>query len=103
MSAVVAWLETRRPAPPGSLRPWLSPQGRDGERLYVALTAAGCHEMESARVRLGPVRESALHLLAADALITYACEAALEEDDPKAALSDVLRVVVSPASRTGET
>jgi hypothetical protein len=34
----------------------------------------------------GRVRENAFHLLAADALLTYACEAALESDDPEAAL-----------------
>lgn len=97
MSAVAAWLAARRPVPPANLRPWLSFQDGDGERMRAALTAAGCRELERARVHPGPIRQSALHLLVADALITYACEAALDEGDPKVALSEVLRAVLSPA------
>ncbi len=97
MSAATAWLTGRRPVPPLGLRPWLLPGGDAGTVLEV-LTAAGCSEMLRASVRPGPIRESALHLLAADALITYACEAALETDDPARALSATLRAVASPVA-----
>jgi hypothetical protein len=40
------------------------------------------------------VRTRAFVLLEADALITYACEAALEADDPGGALRRVLTAVV---------
>ncbi|MDF2697623.1 MAG: hypothetical protein K0S65_6006, partial [Labilithrix sp.] len=40
--------------------------------------------------RLGRVRDSAFRLLEADALLTYACEAALERDDPETALQRIL-------------
>ncbi len=96
MSAAPDWLRARRPAPPSGLRPWLSVAGPDGRSVRATLTAAGLQELDVARARLGPVRESALHLLAADALITYACEAALEESDPRVALTEVLRAVAPP-------
>jgi hypothetical protein len=41
------------------------------------------------------VRESAFRLLEADALVTYACEAALEADDPESALRRILSVIGS--------
>jgi len=42
----------------------------------------------------GRVRESAFDLLAADALLTYACEAALESPDPEGVLGAILRRIV---------
>lgn len=81
---VLAWLDTRRPAPPATLR----------ERLYRAVDQLlpapgsplpGYLEQISrellARVssRPGGGRELALDLLAADAFITYAFEAQAEE------------------------
>jgi hypothetical protein len=38
----------------------------------------------------GHQREGAFHLLAADALFTYACEAALEAEDAEGALRSIL-------------
>jgi hypothetical protein len=69
--------------------------------LSETLAAEACAHMRNASARLGPVRESALHLLAADALMTYACEAALEADDPAAALSATLRALGSPPGTHG--
>jgi hypothetical protein len=46
--------------------------------------------LAEARAELGRVRESAFRLLEADALLTYACEAALERDDPRDALRRIL-------------
>jgi len=44
-----------------------------------------------ARRSPGKVRSSAWHLLAADALLTYACEAALEAAEPPRAFEEILR------------
>ena len=52
----------------------------------VELLRGGLRELDRARTAPGRVRESAFHLLAADALLTYACEAALETGDPEAEL-----------------
>jgi len=51
--------------------------------------------LDAARARPGRVRESAFRLLEADALLTYACEAALESGDPEAALRRILSVIGS--------
>lgn len=45
--------------------------------------------------RPGRVRSSAFDLLAADALVTYACEAALASGDPDAQLAAVLQRLVA--------
>lgn len=101
MSAVDLWLSDRRPTPPRSLKPALR-MTRDGASIIEALTLEGCDRMRQASARLGAVRDSAFHLLAADALVTYACEAALEAEDPGEALSMTLQAVASPAGARGE-
>ena len=78
---VVRWLESRRPAPPGTL----------ARHLAAAVTDSPAdlpdHLIETGRRLLGRVvadpdggRELALDLLAADALVTYAFEAQAEQD-----------------------
>jgi hypothetical protein len=62
-----------------------------GSTLEACDRAARAH-LEAARERPGRVRGSAFALLTADALVTYACEAALEEHDPAAALASLLAV-----------
>jgi hypothetical protein len=51
---------------------------------------AGLLHLEEAVTRPGRDREAAYRLLAADALITYGCEAASEAADIRAALREVL-------------
>jgi len=77
----------RRPAPPADLAEALA---FGGESSADALMVEAGSRLAAARARLGRVRESAFRLLEADALITYACEAALEREDPEAALRQVL-------------
>jgi hypothetical protein len=60
-----------------------------------ALLEGGLAELGRARAEPGRVRRSAFHLLAADALVTYACEAALEHADPEEALRRVLERVAA--------
>jgi hypothetical protein len=77
----------RRPTPPVDLAEALI---FDGEPSADALSAEGRVRLAAAGAQLGRVRESAFRLLEADALITYACEAALEREDPEAALRRIL-------------
>lgn len=91
MSAAREWLSERRPPAPESLVRWIDGVAlEDGDPLEVLL-AAGLDELDHARRAPGRIRESALHLLAADAFLTWACEAALEAPDPVAELTGILR------------
>lgn len=84
---VADWLDSRRPAPPPTLRAHLDrrvpPASRgagEGDALPDHLAAAGRDLLE--RVLSDPAagRDLALDLLAADALVTYAFEAQAEAD-----------------------
>jgi hypothetical protein len=89
------WLAARRPPPPPDLGSSLRSTGAKSspERtVAAALTASAGDLLDQARARPGRVRESAFRLLEADALLTYACEAALEAEDPEAVL---LRILVA--------
>ena len=91
------WLDARRPPAPEGLAPWLGPRvdgadaaaGADGD-IEATLRARAFAALDRARAVPGRSRESAWWLLAADALLTYACEAALEADDPDACLERLL-------------
>jgi hypothetical protein len=89
---VRAWLSQRSPQPVFDLAPWLD-TARTGDHCAFGLTRLGCQALDRALSVPGRVRASALHLLAADALITFACEAALEADDPEQQLERILREV----------
>jgi len=78
---VLAWLDTRRPAPPAALRAHID------RAVTGAAAPLPAHLADLGRALLGRVasrpqggRELALDLLAADAFITYAFEAQAEED-----------------------
>jgi hypothetical protein len=76
---VVAWLDTRVPAPPGALRARLERMIDDSpEPLPEHLARLGRDLLD--RVARNPEqgRELALDLLAADAFVTYAFEAQTE-------------------------
>lgn len=93
MSDLSAWLTSRRPEPPADLAEALRPRASAGTHSE-GLAAEGAARLTVARARLGRVRESAFRLLEADALFTYACEAALDLEDPEAALSRILASTV---------
>lgn len=114
------WLAARTPPPPAVFRPWLDRVGVRGEAAGAAVRrAAGVAEHGDAgdavatggsgsprhvEVLAGEARDGlvevlhadghdrrvAFRLLEADALITYACEAAADAADPADALSRVL-------------
>lgn len=107
MRTVGAWLDGREPAPPAPLAAALrglrfdsldlgAEGGRAGVDLGPALAGRACERLEMAAARPGRRRESAFRLLEADALFTYACEAALEESDSEGAL----RRILTAASRS---
>ncbi len=97
MKDVLRWLGGRKPAAPPSLRAALRAAVERSDpgagALQDRLAATGLAELR--RVVGEPsTREHAIDLLAADALITYACEAAIE-----AAGHPVDREAVDPVER----
>ena len=98
------WISSRRPPVPGAFQSRLEVSadevlapGVDG-RLPERLADAGARRLAQAMERPGKDRESAFLLLAADGLVTYACEAAADTVDPARALEDVLARVVEKTS-----
>ena len=89
MSVVRAWLAGRSPRPPEALA--LSIDEGAGD-VTEGLTAAGLAALERALEGRGE-RRGAFDLLAADALLTYACECAAESTDPEGALKRILERV----------
>lgn len=85
-----AFLALRTPRPPEALEAWLAAGTRGGDATQ-ALVDQALDELSRSRAVPGRVRDGAWHLLAADALLTYACEAALDGSDPPGMLEDVLR------------
>lgn len=102
------WLEVRLGAVPDSFVSWIeryaegdggveSPS-RDGARpsggpeagLSRELGDRGVRALRDALERPGRDREAAFRLLAADAYLTWACEAAVEREEPEAALRGLL-------------
>lgn len=107
------WLEGRSPRPPEDLSTRLldrleasstTDAGRaregglgahgpgTGEGTVDGLLEAARSALASAVSRPGRVRETAFELLVADALVTYACEAALETEGPEEALAAILAI-----------
>lgn len=94
--AALNWLASRTPPPPAPLASSLRGEleaAAGAADLVAALAECGRRALE--RALAGPARErgTALALLAADALITYACEAAVEAEDVEGALAVILRGV----------
>jgi hypothetical protein len=89
MSDARHWLAARRPPPPDDLAAALTLADGPGG-LAERLEREGARRLDVARAHLGRVRASAFRLLEADALITYACEAALESENPEDAFRRIL-------------
>jgi len=94
VSDVRAWLAGRSPRPPDALPlPIEEGSGSVTERL----TDAGAAALERALAEQGE-RRGAFELLAADVLLTYACESASAAPDPEA---ELLRILERLARRSG--
>jgi sRNA-binding protein len=94
MSTRSDWMASRRPAPPPDFAAALD-FGAAAGALEDQLAEEARRRLAQARAKLGRVRESAFRLLEADALLTYACEAALEREEPRAALQRILDATVA--------
>ncbi len=96
MDSPLDWVATRKPPAPDELKAWLKipdvGSGPDGGIASVpqCLLRAGLLHLEEALAKPGRDRQAAYHLLAADALITYSCEAASEAADVRDVLSEAL-------------
>ena len=90
MDPLAKWLDGRAPPAPGRLRSRFEPLAGGGASLVEALGSLSVHHLGEALKRPGRNREAAFDLLAADALLTYACEASVEQENPEAALSLLL-------------
>jgi hypothetical protein len=93
---MIDWLATRTPPAPDELKAWLKipDDGTDPDGVVASLPGslvkAALVRLEDAVARRGRDREAAYQLLAADALITYGCEAASAAKDVRSALREVL-------------
>ena len=97
MDSTVDWLATREPPAPDELKAWLKIRNvgsdSDGEpdaSVPECLLRAGLLHLEEGLGGPGRDREAAYQLLAADALITYSCEAASEAADVRGVLREIL-------------
>jgi hypothetical protein len=87
------WLDARRPVPPPALRARIDAAlagslDSDEGQAFEACLCAGERVVESLLRDNATTRESAIDLLAADALVTYAFEAASDRPAELAALAE---------------
>lgn len=87
------WIEGRDPPVPAAFRPFVRPRAPEAPATpdaWVAEARRALGEMGDDR----GARSAAFALLAADGFATWACEAALDDADPEAALRGVLRALL---------
>ena len=88
MSDLKTWISQRRPVSPLELGSWIDASGAVSAS---GLTKIACDALGQARLSPGRVRNSAFQLLTADALLTYACELALDTEDPDLVLGVIMQ------------
>jgi len=95
----VSWMEARTPRPPADLdarlRDHVAGSVQENE-VAERLLGAAEDALTAALGRPGRVRTAAFDLLAADALVTYACESALEGDEPDEVLDRLVSIGSAP-------
>lgn len=95
-----AWIRAARPPTPPEFHPWLSGAESEGATLpSVEELEAWAEEALDRSVTAGADR--AFHLLAADAFLTWACEAALHGDRPGVTLTELARRVAERGGAPG--
>jgi hypothetical protein len=97
LSDLRAWLAGRTPAPPDAL-PLPVPEGTGDPSEQ--LTGAALAALERALAGVGE-RKGAFDLLAADGLLTYACERAVSAADPEAELLAIVERVAGGGGAGG--
>lgn len=85
------WLARVEPPVPEGFRPWLEPGGRTP--TADGLRRAALDALARALAPEGRERGGAFDLLAADAFLTWAAEAALDTERPEVALRGLVRSV----------
>ena len=90
MSDLKTWISQRRPISPLELGPCIAASGVTAVSASV-ITKIACDALSQARLSPGRVRNSAFQLLTADALLTYACELALDTEDPDLVLGVIMQ------------
>lgn len=87
-------MSERRPPPPAALASWVRRFGdTEVEARGEVLLQGALRALEAAMDRPGRDRDGAFALLAADALLTWACEDAACSADPETELSGILERV----------
>ena len=87
---LAAWIASRRPPVPAAFAAWARPTEPDRAASVQALVNEARVAYGRAEAPEGRPRGGAFDLLAADGFATWACEIALDDADPDAALRDVL-------------
>lgn len=95
MTTPAAWMASRRPAAPAPLAAWLLREVEGRQLSSASLMDAGLAALDRARAHPGKRRASAFELLGADALITHACEVALDEGAPAESLTEFIRAAAA--------
>jgi len=98
VNRIAVWLDARRPEAPAELRSAIDHalEGVPSGSTQDVIERGAQQSLDSALARPGRVRGSAFDLLSADALLTFACEAALESEEPDTALAALLTRLVDP-------
>lgn len=81
------WLTRRLDATPPTFRPWMEMD--DSPRTHDDLVRAGIEALRDGLAGRG-AHDGAFRLLAADGLLTWACERALDGQDSRRELRDIL-------------
>lgn len=97
MSATDRWLAERADAVPDALARELDRTG-EADTVPAALVERALSALSQARGRPPDERAAAYRLLAADAYLTYACEAAAGSEDPGAVLERILERLAADAA-----
>ena len=84
------WLESRTPPVPEPFREWMTAEAPEVEASAGALAEEALAALSRALEGADRPRRGAFDLLAADGFLTYACEAALETDDPAGVLDELI-------------
>lgn len=85
-----SWIAARTPPVPGDFGRWMRPSDESAPAGVTALAAEAEQALSRALSPEGRPRGGAFDLLAADGFLTWACEAAIESDDPDAALQRLI-------------
>tara|TARA_Y100000590_G_C15569794_1_gene958090 strand:+ start:731 stop:1051 length:321 start_codon:yes stop_codon:yes gene_type:complete len=93
MDELRVWLAERKPQAPEELHQFFHLEFPQNTSVGESLQESVLHHLKETLKRLGRDREGALHLLAADALLTYACEVASSEEDTEDVLVRLIEIL----------